>query len=158
MLVTIRSRAFLALWTIVILVAGTIGFIVFALGVAGAMDTERQRLSEVFTVHGAMWRTLVELKHDHRNIATLNLPSVREQRESARETVKDHLRNLDTLVRDPGQRDRLRRFQASFEQWAARWEAPADQSASPEMLLTLSENDFAPLEQQLHEFDRHQRQ
>ena len=49
----IRTRAFLALWLITILVAGTIGVIVFALNIASGMDSERQRLSEILNVHGA---------------------------------------------------------------------------------------------------------
>ena len=58
----IRTRAFLALWLITILVAGTIVFIAVALNIASVMDAERQRLSEILNVHGSLWRTLVELK------------------------------------------------------------------------------------------------
>ena len=51
----IRTRAFAALWLVAILVAGTIGFILYALNVAAPqMDAERQRISEVLQVHDSL--------------------------------------------------------------------------------------------------------
>jgi len=44
--VSIRTRAFLVLWLITILVAGTVGFIIFALNVASSQDADRQRLAD----------------------------------------------------------------------------------------------------------------
>ena len=40
----IRTRAFLALWLISFLIAGTVAFIFVALNIASAMDAERQRI------------------------------------------------------------------------------------------------------------------
>ena len=153
---TIRTRAFLALWLITIIVAGTIGFIAYALSVAGEMDAERQRLHEVRAVHGGLWRTLVELKHDQRDYAALGSPSVLEKRNAERQAVKDYLAHLATLLRSAEQRDRLQQIKQDFESWSARWDRAAEQPGSPEVLLALSETDFAELNRLLSDFDQTQ--
>ena len=86
---TIRTRAFLALGLITFLVVGISGFITVALKIAGDMDAERERVQEVLSVHGSLWRTLVELKHDQRELASLGLPSIQERRQRDRQAVND---------------------------------------------------------------------
>src|SRR4029434_4524285 len=76
--VKIRTRAYVALWLITILVAGTIGFILVAINIGASQDAERQRLTDVLNVHGSLWRTLVELKHDQHDLALTDLPTLRE--------------------------------------------------------------------------------
>jgi PAS domain S-box-containing protein len=155
--VTIRTRAFLALWLITILVAGTIGFIAYALSVAGQMDAQRERLHQVLSVHGALWRDLVELKHDQLDVASLDLKSMRDRRQAARRSVTDYLAHLTTLVQAPDQAERVRQLKTEFETWSKRWDAAAEQSAgSPEMLLTFTENDFTALDKLLVDFDHRQ--
>ena len=97
----IRTRAFVALWLIMILVTAAIAFILFALNLAGGMDAERQRIAEVLNVHGSLWRTVIELKHD--------------QREAERRSIDDYLAHLDTLVSDPDQRERLQQIRARLQ-------------------------------------------
>lgn len=154
----IRTRAFAAFWLVAILVAGTIGLVLFALNViAPQMDAERQRISEVIQVHGSLWRVLVELKHDQHDLIATDLPSLRERVQSGRTSVTDYLARLDSLVQFPEQRDRLQQIRKAFEQWSANWNTTPDQSGSPEVLLTFSNNDFAPIERLLVEFDERER-
>ena len=152
----ISTRALLALWLISIIVAGTIGFIAYALSVAGEMDAERQRLHEVRAVHGSLWRALVELKHDYRDYAALGLPSILAQQKLARQSASDYLAHLATLVRDPDQIARVQRLKTEIDAWSARWEQAVEQSGSPEVLLTFSESDFAVMNKLLADIDHRQ--
>jgi PAS domain S-box-containing protein len=152
--VTIRTRAFLALWLITFLVAGTIGFIAFALSLAGDMDADRGRILQVQRVHGSLWRSLVELKHDQHDLAALDLPAIRERRQRERQAVDDYFAHLATLVVAPDQAERLRRIKMEFEGWSSRWDRAVEQAESAEVLLTYSEADFSNLEKLLQEFDR----
>jgi signal transduction histidine kinase/DNA-binding response OmpR family regulator/HAMP domain-containing protein len=156
--VTIRSRAYIALWLITFLVAGTIGFIVVSLNIASGMDAERQRISELLSVHGSLWRALVELKHDQHDLVVLNLPSIRDRLQRQRSAVNDYLAREATLVRLPEQRERLQQINAQFERWSMRWDPVTGQSDSPEVLLSLSETDFEPIEALLGAFDQHERE
>ena len=151
---TIRTRAFLALWLITIVVAGTIGFITFGLSEAYRMDAERQRVQEVFTLHGSMWRALVELKHDQHDFAVLDLPAIRERRQIERQAVNDYLSHLGTLVVAPDQRERLQQIKTEFDSWSARWDQSVAQGASAQAMLTATESDFAALDKLLGDFDR----
>ena len=153
---TIRTRAFLALWLITIIVAGTIAFIAYALSVAGEMDAERQRLHEIRAVQGALWRTLVELKHDQHDYAALSLPSILERRKLERQSVDDYLAHLTTLVRFTDQKERVQKMRAALDQWYDRWDRAVEQRGTPEALQTFSENDFAALNTLMAEFDRRQ--
>lgn len=154
----IRTRAFLALWLITILVAGTIVFIAVALNIASVMDAERQRLSEILNVHGSLWRTLVELKHDQHDLVVLDLPSIRERLRIERAAVNDYLAHEASLVRSPDQVNRLQDLQQLFQKWSETWDTAVPQSGSPEVLLTRSETDFTPVAKTLAEFDRRERE
>ena len=153
----IRTRAYLALWLVTILVAGTIGFILFAINIASGQDAERQRIAEILNVHGSLWRALVELKHDQHDQAVLDLPSIRERLQRERTAVSDYLAHEATLVRAPDQTVRLQQLTQQFEKWSAQWDGAADRSGSPELMLSLSENDFAPIQQLLGQFDQRER-
>jgi PAS domain S-box-containing protein len=157
--VSIRTRAFAALWLIAILVAGTIGFILYALNVAApTMDAERQRISEVLQVHGSLWRVLVDLKHDQFDLAATDLPSLRDRVRTERAAVSDYLAREASLVQLPEQKTRLDQIRTAYQAWTAHWDTTPNQSGSPEVLLTLSNNDFAPIERLLIEFDERERQ
>jgi PAS domain S-box-containing protein len=155
--VTIRTRAFLALGLITVLVVGISGFIIVALKIAGDMDAERERVQEVLGVHGSLWRTLVELKHDQRELAVLGLASIQERRQRDRQAVNDYFAHLATLLRAPDQIDRLQRIKQEYEGWSSRWDRAVEQTGSPEVLLTFTESDFATLESLLNEFDQRER-
>jgi nitrate/nitrite-specific signal transduction histidine kinase len=154
--VKIRTRAYIALWLVTVLVAGTIGFILFAINIASEQDAERQRIAEILNVHGLLWRALVELKHDQHDQVVLDLPSIRERLQRERSAVSDYLAHEATLVRATDQKDRLQQLSQQFEKWSAQWDA-ADRSESPEAMLARSENDFAPIQKQLVEFDERER-
>jgi len=86
--VKIRTRAFLALWLISILIAATLGFILYALYiVAPGMDAERERIAQTRSIHAALWHTLVSLEHDQHDF--FNLPSITERRQQERQAVND---------------------------------------------------------------------
>jgi PAS domain S-box-containing protein len=156
--VTIRTRAFLALWLISILVAGTIAFIVYALSVAGQMDADRQRLHGVLSVHGSLWRALVELKHDQHDFAVQDAGAIRARRQAERQAVNDYFAHLFTLIGVPDQRDRLEQLQAEFGRWSERWDQAVEKAGSPEASLSISDADFAPLDRLLADFDRRQQE
>jgi len=154
--VKIRTRAYVALWLVTLLVAGTIGFILFAISIAAEQDAERQRIAEILNVHGSLWRALVELKHDQHDQVVLALPSIRERLQAERSAVSDHLAHEATLVRAPDQKDRLDQLSQQFEKWLAQWDA-ADRFESPEAMLARSENEFAPIQELLVELDERER-
>jgi len=152
--VTIRTRALLALWLITIVVAGTIGFITYGLSEAYRMDAERQRVQEVLALHGSMWRALVELKHDQHDAALLELPAIRDRRQTERQAVNDYLAHLGTLVEATDQRRRLQQIKQEFDNWSARSDQKTAQGTSPQALLSTTESDFTALDRLLYEFDR----
>ena len=154
----IRTRAFLVLWLITILVAGTVGFIIYAFNVASSQDADRQRLAETITVHGSLWRSLVELKHDQHDAAVLYLPSIQERLQAERSAVNDYLARQAALVQDPEQRGRLQQLRTLFDKWSATWSGRVDRLQDAGVLLAMSERDFAPINALLDDFDRRQRQ
>ncbi len=154
----IRTRAFLVLWLITILVAGTVGFIIYALNVASSQDADRQRLAETITVHGSLWRSLVELKHDQHDTSVLYLPSIQERLQAERSAVNDYLARQSALVRDAEQRGRLQQLRTLFDKWSATWSGGVDRLQDPALLLEMSERGFAPINALLEDFDRRQRQ
>ena len=154
----IRTRAFLVLWLITILVAGTVGFIIYALNVASSQDADRQRIADTITIHGSLWRSLVQLKHDQHDAAVLYLPTIKERLQAERTAVNDYLAHQATLVRDPEQRTRLQELRTQFEKWSAMWSSGLDPTQDPDLLLAMSERDFAPISALLEDFDRRQRE
>jgi PAS domain S-box-containing protein len=150
--VKIRTRAYVALWLITILVAGTIGFILVAINIGASQDAERQRLTDVLNVHGSLWRTLVELKHDQHDLALTDLPTLRERLQRERSAVNDYLAHQATLLTYPDQRERLQQIKQQFDNWTTRWDAAAGLGGSSPKIL-LSESDFEPIEKLLQEFD-----
>jgi hypothetical protein len=125
--VKVRTRAFAALWVITVLVAGTIAFILVALNIAATMDAERQRLAEVLHIHGALWRTLVELKHDQG---------------ADHDTIRDYFAQQFMLVRAPDQQARLQQLNSAYERWRASGSGEAN---------------FEPVASLLAEFDTRER-
>ncbi len=155
---TIRTRAFLALWLITILVAGTIGFILYALNVASSQDADRQRLGIILNINGSLWRSLVVLKHDQHDVAVKPLPSIQARLQAERTAVNDYLARQAALIRDPQQAERLQRLKAMVDEWSTHWTVGVDRSQPEEVLLELSERDFAPINTLLSEFDQRERE
>ena len=154
----IRTRAYLALWLVAVLVAGNIGFIILSLSLASVMDAERQRIAEVLNLHGRLWRSLVELKHDQHDLVAFGLPLIRERIVSERAAIDEYFAQEASLVRTAGQQQLLAGLKASYQNWIARWDAQIAKPEQPEALLALTEAEFEPLEIQLAEFDQRQRQ
>ena len=154
----IRTRAFVVLWVITILVAGTVGFIIYALNVASEQDADRQRLAEIVNIHSSLWRSLVELKHDQHDVAVLSLPSIEQRLQAERSAVNDYLAHQATLVRDPQQVDRVRLLREQYDKWSATWTSGVDRSEPADILVAMSERDFAPISSLLSDFDRRGRE
>ena len=154
----IRTRAFVVLWVITILVAGTVGFIIYALNVASEQDADRQRLAEIVNIHGSLWRSLVELKHDQHDVAVLSLPSIEQRLQAERSAVNDYLARQATLVRDPQQVERVRLLREQYDKWSATWTSGVDRSEPADILVAMSERDFAPISSLLSDFDRRGRE
>ncbi|MFM8535796.1 MAG: histidine kinase dimerization/phospho-acceptor domain-containing protein, partial [Acidimicrobiia bacterium] len=53
---------------------------------------------------------------------------------------------------------RLEELRTAIDQWTANWNTTPAQSGSPEVLLTFSNNDFAPIKKLLIEFDARERE
>ena len=151
----IRTRAFLVLWLITILVAGTVGFIIYALNVASSQDADRQRLAETITIHGSLWRSLVELKHDQPMRPVSTCPP---SRSACRPRVAP-----STTTRAPGRAVQdpatwpLQQLRTLVDTGRRRG-AAADRSQDAALLLAVSERDFAPITALLEDFDRRQRE
>jgi len=156
--VKIRTRAFLALWLITLLVAGMIGFIVVAVNIASDMDAERQRIAEILNVHGALWRGVVELKYDQQDVEVLDLPSIRERLRTGRSAINDYLAHEASLVRAADQVARVKELQLLLQRWSETWDAAVPQSGSSEALIAISEADFQPVAKMLADFDRRERE
>ena len=154
----IRTRAFVVLWVITILVAGTVGFIIYALNVASEQDADRQRLAEIVNIHSSLWRSLVELKHDQHDVAVLSLPSIEQRLQAERSAVNDYLAHQATLLRDPEQVERVRLLREQYDKWSATWTSGVDRSEPADILVAMSERDFAPISSLLSDFDRRGRE
>ena len=154
----IRTRAFVVLWVITILVAGTVGFIIYALNVASEQDADRQRLAEIVNIHSSLWRSLVELKHDQHDVAVLSLPSIEQRLQAERSAVNDYLAHQATLLRDPEQVERVRLLREQYDKWSATWTSGVDRSEPADILVAMSERDFAPISTLLSDFDRRGRE
>ena len=154
----IRTRAFVVLWVITILVAGTVGFIIYALNVASEQDADRQRLAEIVNIHSSLWRSLVELKHDQHDVAVLSLPSIEQRLQAERSAVNDYLAHQATLLRDPEQIERVRLLREQYDKWSATWTSGVDRSEPADILVAMSERDFAPISSLLSDFDRRGRE
>ena len=154
----IRTRAFVVLWVITILVAGTVGFIIYALNVASEQDADRQRLAEIVNIHSSLWRSLVELKHDQHDVAVLSLPSIEQRLQAERSAVNDYLAHQATLLRDSEQIERVRLLREQYDKWSATWTSGVDRSEPADILVAMSERDFAPISSLLSDFDRRGRE
>ena len=155
---TIRTRAFRALWLIIVVVMGTIGLIMWALHIAGVMDNERQRVAEVLNIHGALWRTMVELKHDQHDFAVLDGTATPEKLQRDRQAVDDYFAHEAALLTDLAQQHRLAQLKKEFDAWALRWDQSIAETGSRQELIAASEADFASIEKLLQEFDRYERE
>jgi signal transduction histidine kinase/DNA-binding response OmpR family regulator/HAMP domain-containing protein len=130
--VNIRTRVYVGLWLIAALVTGVLIFFLVAITIAQRMDAERLRITEVMSVHGRLWRTLID---------------TRQRPLDSRAAVDADLARLDALVQEPEQKDRHARLRSAINAW---------HTASDQTLE--SDAAFAAINQQLVEFDRAQQE
>jgi len=110
--VTIRTKAFAALWLLNALAAIAIALAVFSYRESTTLQDGQERLSNIIHVHGTVWRALVEMKDDQ--LSHMLSTSTRSS-DNARQAHDAYLRaitRLVTLVRDPDQKDRLAKIQS----------------------------------------------
>jgi PAS domain S-box-containing protein len=153
--VKIRTRVFVGLWLIAALVIGALGFFLVAVTIAQRMDAERHRLSQVATVHGQLWRTLLESKHRYENFAITRLSEDRHRIDQNRAAVGDYLEHFDTLLQNPDQRQLHAELRQQILSWRAAWDEKlaATQSWSPHALLVESDAAFTGIQTRLATFD-----
>jgi PAS domain S-box-containing protein len=158
--VKIRTRAYLGLWLIAVLGIGAITFVVFGLGVAAAMDEQRERIAQVTEIHSSLWRTLVEMKHDQHDFALTGVPSLRQHIEDQKRSVADYSARLAALVRDPDQAERLSRLRVTVDRWMAEWTQSSrlPGMTTPAALFETSDAEFEPINTMLIEFGARERE
>ena len=156
----IKTRAYASLWLIAAMAVGGVGFVLYALNVAAAMDAERHRIAEILAVHGQLWRATVENNRDHESYALTRNSALLPQIEDRRRTVDDHLAHLESLLRVPEQRQRLGEMRTLIARWRAAWDArTAEPDAStPQQMMAQSTAEFAPINTLMAQFDRRERE
>jgi signal transduction histidine kinase/CheY-like chemotaxis protein len=156
--VKIRTRVYIGLWLIVGLVTAVLTFFLAALTIAQQLDAERQRITQVLSVHSQLWRTLVDSKHRYENLALTGLPDVRRRIEENRTAVDDYAAHLDTLLLVHEQKERHTQLRSAINTWRAAWDQKLVETElpSPNVLLMESETAFADLDRRLVEFDQAQ--
>ncbi|HEX4912369.1 MAG TPA: histidine kinase dimerization/phospho-acceptor domain-containing protein, partial [Vicinamibacterales bacterium] len=156
---TIKTRAYASLWLILALAAAGTAFIFVVLDVAGRMDAERQRIAEVLSVHGRLWRTAIENKHDQESYALTRMSEVQQRIDERRRASDDYLAHLDSLLRVPEQRERHAQLRMQISAWRASWDAKAAAPTqySPAQLIVESRAEFEAINRLLVEFDERER-
>ena len=155
----IRTRVYIGLWLIVGLLTAVLSFFLFAVTVAQQMDAERQRNTQVLSVHGQLWRALVDGKHRYENLALTRLPDVRRQIDENRAAVDDYAAHLDTLLVGSEQQQRHTQLRLAISAWRTAWDQKLVETELPSAnaLLAESETAFADVDRRLVEFDQAQR-
>lgn len=156
----IKTRAYASLWLILALAAGGVAFIFVVLSIASQMDVERQRIAEVRSIHGRLWRTVIENRHDQESYALTRLPEVRSRIEERRRAADDYLAHLDAVLRAPEQRQRHTELRSQIVAWRAAWDAKAASPAefSPQQLILESRAEFEQINKLLVDFDARERE
>ena len=156
----IKTRAYASLWLILALAAGSVAFIFVVLNIAARMDTDRKNISEVISIHGRLWRLVIENKHDQESYALTRLPEVRQRIEERRRSSDDYLAHLDSLALVPEQRERHALLRKQILDWRAAWDAKAASAIQvpPQQLILESRAEFEGINRLLVEFDERQRE
>jgi signal transduction histidine kinase/CheY-like chemotaxis protein/HAMP domain-containing protein len=157
--VKITTRVYVGLWLIAALVTGVIAFILFAINVGQRMDAERFRITEVMSVHGQLWRALVDSKHRHESFALTRLSDIRQRIDAGRAEVDDYAARLDRLLRDGPQRDRHAALRSEITAWRAAWDQKlaGAEPRNPNEVLAESDAAFAGINRLLVDFAEGQR-
>jgi PAS domain S-box-containing protein len=156
--VRIRTRVYAGLWLIAVIMLAVLGFFLVALTIAQRLDTERDRVTQVITVHGHLWRTLIDNKHQYENFALTRLTEIREHVAAIRAEADDYLAHLDSLLIAPEDRDHHAQLRSAISVWRAEWDQKlgGTQSWSPQALLAESDAAFAGIRSRLVAFDDQQ--
>ena len=91
-------------------------------------------------------------------MAVLSLPSIEQRLQAERSAVNDYLAHQATLLRDPEQIERVRLLREQYDKWSATWTSGVDRSEPADILVAMSERDFAPISSLLSDFDRRGRE
>jgi PAS domain S-box-containing protein len=158
--VKIKTRAYASLWLIAVVAVSTVAFIFVVLNLAGRMDVERQRITEVLSIHGRLWRMAIENQHDQEGHALTRSPEVRQRIDDRRRATDDYVSHLESLLREPDQLSRLADLRTQLARWRASWDAKAaaPQALSAQQLIADSHSEFEPISRLLVDFDARQRQ
>jgi PAS domain S-box-containing protein len=157
--VKIKTRAYASLWLILALAMAGVAFIFVVLNLASRLDVERQRIGEVLSIHGRLWRLAIENKHDQESYALTRLPDVRRRIDERRIAADDYLAQLDSMVRAPEQRQRHAELRRQIVAWRGSWDAKAAAPTqyAPQQLILESRAEFEEINRLLVAFDERER-
>jgi PAS domain S-box-containing protein len=159
--VTIRGRAYAALWLLNVLAAAAIAVVLYSYRESSRLELEQQRLSEVLHMHSTVWRALVEMKDHHLAFQLTGSSTLSDARETDHRIFQSSMVQLASLVGDSEQRDRLTNVRAAVEAWAATWTSgqPALLSiAEREAAIRDAEARLGPITQLLAAFETRERE
>ena len=143
--------------------AFAIGLVVFSQNRASVLEQDQQRLSEILNLNGTMWRALTEMKDDELSYELTRSNRVREKRAESQRVYAGLMTQLESLVQDPAQLDRLAQIRTFVASWMALWNAGAqppmlNPAVRDEVAVRASESRFEPLRELLVAFDTRQRE
>lgn len=153
---TIRGRAYTALWLLNVFAASAIGVVVYSYRESSRLELEQQRLSEVLHVHGTVWRALVEMKNHELGFQLTGSKTLGDEREIDRRVFQSSLVRLSALVVDSEQRQRVVSVRDAVDTWTGTWNgAPAivPTVAEGEVMIRDSDARFGPITQLLVAFE-----
>jgi PAS domain S-box-containing protein len=161
--VTIRAKAFIALWLLILLSLARVGIVIYSNQEGTRLDLQQQRLSDALTVHGTMWRALTEMKNGHRGFELTGAAQLRETRDQGRRIYLGSMTRLASLVTDPQQQDRVAKIRSIVASWTGVWDAAPPPAGFPsvaqsELILRDTEATFAPITELLVAFEAHERE
>ncbi|MDP3717727.1 MAG: response regulator [Acidobacteriota bacterium] len=124
---TIRTRAFVSLWLVVLMATIAIGLVVAALNIASTMDAERDRLGRIQQLDAELWRAMLEFTQLQLEESLTGTKS--DEAAELRNVILTKLDAIAPLLHQPSQVDRYRRIRTELEQWLTTANDPGNTAA-----------------------------
>lgn len=126
----IRTRAFMALWLVILMATSAIGLVVAAFNIANTMDADRDRLGRIQQLDAELWHAVLEFTQTQFEESLTDTRS--DAADERRNAVLEKLDAIAPLLRQPSQVDRYRRIRTAIEQWLATATDPGNRAAALE--------------------------
>ncbi|MDP2056125.1 MAG: response regulator, partial [Acidobacteriota bacterium] len=127
---TIRTRAFVSLWLVVLMATIAIGLVVAALNISSTMDAERDRLGRIQQLDAELWRAMLEFTQLQLEESLTGTKS--DDAAELRNVILTKLDAIAPLLHQPSQVDRYRRIRTGLEEWLATANDPGNTAAALE--------------------------